>query len=132
MGNVNKVPVPIGPQLIEKLDLTVALLDQGSDRIDVRRGDFADTRVLVQAGDEIFLGQPDLHYWIPTLEIQNLVKACHNVAGLDSGNDVRTEVDTTHHDVTGLLAGILEDLGQECGDLTVLGSDGLRSGWAAR
>src|SRR6516164_2296426 len=108
-----------------RLDLTEALLDQGSDSIDIGRRHQADTRVLVQAGDEVLLGQPDLLHRVPALEVQNLVKARHDVARLDSGNDVRTEVNSTHHDVTGLLAGVLEDLGQDGGDLTVLRSDGL-------
>src|SRR4029077_2603717 len=107
------------------LGLAEALLDQGSNGIAVGWRDFADTRVLVQAGDEVLLGQPDLLYWVPALEVQDLVKARHDVASLDSGDNVRTEVNTTHHDVTGLFASVLQDLGQDGGDLTVLRSDGL-------
>ena len=76
------------------------MLDQGSNRLDVSRRDFADPRVLVQAGDEVILSQPDLLDWVPTLEVKNLVKASDNVAGLDSGDDVRAEVNTTDYDVT--------------------------------
>src|SRR5207244_2245538 len=85
----------------------------------------ADARVLVQAGDEILFGQPDLLNRVPTLEIQNLVKARHDVASLDSGDDVRTEIDTAYHNVARLLARVLEDLRQDGGDLTMLRSDGL-------
>jgi hypothetical protein len=49
----------------------------------------------VQAGDEVIFGQPDLLYRVPALEVENLVKARYNIAGLDSGDDVRTEVNTT-------------------------------------
>src|SRR5258708_6034799 len=95
------------------LGLTEAFLDQGSNGIDVSWRDFADTRVLVQAGDKVILGQPDLLYWVPALEVQNLVKARHNVASFDSSDNVRAEVNTSDHDVTGFFASVLEDLGQK-------------------
>src|SRR5580692_2710860 len=110
------------------LGLTEPLLDQGSNGIDVSWRDFADTRILVQAGDEVLLGQPDLLYRVPALQVQNLVKARHNVACLNSGDDVRAEVNTSDHDVTGFFASVLEDLGQDGGDLAVLRTDGLEVG----
>src|SRR3984893_14941580 len=126
-GNAPFKPRPQSNTQLTKnwlLDLTEAFLDQGSNGIDVSRCDFADPCVLVQAGDEVILGQPDMLYRVPALEVQNLVKARHNVASLDPGDDVRAKVNTTDHDVTGFLASVLEDLGQDGGDLTVLRSDG--------
>src|SRR5271169_4658850 len=126
MGSLPGSPFCLCPiEIARRLGLTEAFFDQGSNGIDVSWRDFADTRVLVQAGDEVHLGQPDLLYWVPALEVQNLVKARYNVASLDSGDDVRAEVNTTDHDVAGFFAGVLEDLGQDGGDLTVLRSDGL-------
>src|SRR6202043_1124681 len=112
-------------EIARRLGLTEAFLDQGSNGINVSRRDFADPCVLVQAGDEVHLGQPDLLYWVPALEVQNLVKARHNVATLYPGDDVRAEVNTTDNNVTWFLASVLENFGQDGGNLTVLRSDGL-------
>ena len=88
------------------------MFDQGSNSTDVSWRDFADTRVLVQAGDEVHLGQPDLLYWVPALEVQNLVKARHNVASLDPGDDVRAEVNTPTTTSPGYLPAALRILGK--------------------
>ena len=41
---------------LQALHLPIALLNQRSDHIDIRRGNQTDTRILVETGDEILLG----------------------------------------------------------------------------
>ena len=45
----------ISKQILPSSGLSISLLNQGSDLINIRRSNQADARILVQTGDKIFL-----------------------------------------------------------------------------
>ena len=64
------------------------------------------------------------------LQVEQLVEGGRDVAGLQAVDGRRGQIDTADDDVAGLLAGLLEDLGEHAGDAAVLGADRLQVGMA--
>ncbi len=103
-------------------------MDQGSNCCKVRRGNLADTGVYRKARDQVILGQPDLLYRVIALQIKHLIEARAEVAIFDCLNRCRCQVDAASDDVTGFLAGRLEDFLKDRSNVAVLGANGSQVG----
>ena len=62
------------------------------------------------------------------MQIEQLVERRRHIAGLQPVNRCRREVDAADDDIAGLLACLLEDVGELTGDAAVLGADRLQVG----
>ena len=89
------------------------------------RGECAYAGIDGQAGDLVHFGEEDLLDGEETLQVKHLVEAGADPALGDAVFRGRGKINTADNDIAGLLAGCLEHLGQDGGDVTVLGADGL-------
>ena len=127
-SNETKKPPPERRGRRYETGLADTLIDQGRDGGKILRGECAYAGIDGQAGDLVHLGEEDLLDGEEPLQVKHLVEAGADPALRDAIFRGGGEIDTADDDVAGFLAGCLEHLGKDSGDVTVLGSDGLEVG----
>src|SRR4051812_1467734 len=106
-------------------DLPYARLDQRYEVGDRLRCDDAGTGVQIEPRHLVLRREHALQHRHEALQIEELVERQLHIARFEPVDGRWAEVDAPDRNLAGLLAGLLQHLGENAGDAAVLRADGL-------
>src|SRR5262249_10935852 len=102
------------------------LVDEVDQRVDALRRDGTSTRVHADTRHLVLHRQDTLQHGQEALEIEELVQRRRNVTRFQAADRRWSKVDAADNDLAGLLARLLEDVGELAGDVAMLRPDRLQ------